>query len=78
MITGPAHLGEISVDSGEISPKWDENFPYERSSHLTGLEFLFIDQSKINYLITWCKQTFIPAEWDEKFPIWTRDKNHPT
>ena len=40
MITEPARFAEISVDLGEISPRWDENFSYEHSSRLTGLEMI--------------------------------------
>ena len=29
MRSEPAHLGEISLDFAEISPRRDENFPYE-------------------------------------------------
>ena len=40
MITEPARLTEISVDLAEISPRRDENFPYEQSSRLTGMDLL--------------------------------------
>ena len=40
MITEPARLAEISVDLGEISSRRDENFSYEHSSRLTGIDFL--------------------------------------
>ena len=26
----PVHLGGIPLDFAGISPRWDENFPYER------------------------------------------------
>ena len=31
MRSEPARLGEISVDSAEIPPRRDENFPYEHT-----------------------------------------------
>ena len=42
MITEPARLAEISVDLGEISSRRDENFSYEHSSRLTGIDFFNI------------------------------------
>ena len=29
MASEPVRLGEISLDLSEISPRWDENLPYE-------------------------------------------------
>jgi len=29
MIIEPARIPEISVDLGEVSLRWDENFPYD-------------------------------------------------
>ena len=40
MITEPARLAEISVDLTGISPRRDENFPYEQTSRLTGMGFV--------------------------------------
>ena len=31
MRSEPAHLGEKSLEFAEIPPRWDENFPYERT-----------------------------------------------
>ena len=31
MTSEPAYLGGISLDSARISPRWDEDFPYEHA-----------------------------------------------
>ena len=36
MTSEPARYGEISLDLSEISPRWDENLPYE---HFTTLKW---------------------------------------
>jgi len=39
MINEPARLAEISVNLGEISPRRDENYPYEHANPVGGMEF---------------------------------------
>ena len=44
MIIEPVRLAEISVDLTEISPREDENFPNEHSSHSGGTKFVLCNK----------------------------------
>ena len=77
MTSEPSRLVEISVDLGEISSRRDENFPYESGDRVGFLidACAFPNSSRQYYLITWCKQTFIPAGRMKNYYM-NMDKNH--
>ena len=48
MRSKPAHLGEISLDFGEIPPRREENFPYEHAlAYQPSNEICFVFQMLI-------------------------------